>query len=330
MADKAAVTTDQVVEISPEEAEAQFAQGFENVRPKPTSTDVELGGGEDAQTIGQQPTQTGDKQPAAAKPQNDDPDPALKGLSKRMRKLEGQFGTINENLSKLAKAIEKPADTTASTAAEQATAQADRLAAIESVIGEYDQFKPLMEEVFALREKMEKLSEGGATQANVDKSTVDIDKLTAEITELVTLNTKFPDWKKDTSTPEFKGFMLANGPEESEYDDYRAILDDPKTVANAQEIVLGWKEDHPKWWDDRGKYLFSTKAEDSVAMLERYTELKSLQEGGRNSVKNRTDRLRRSVVPEGTVANPVTGKSDEDAFNNGFKRGSAKYGGIKR
>ena len=327
MADKAA-TEDK--EITPEEAEKQFLGGFESVIPAPTSADVELGGGENAQTIGESDTQSSTQaQPVTAK--TDDLDPAVKGLQKRMRKIEGTLGTISDTLQRLATANAQPAKVADNaTAGEQAAAEASRLEAIEKTIGEFQELAPLKDELVALREKVSALSTSGASQASVDTAKVDVGRLTAEITELVTLNTRFPDWQQTTAAPEFKSFMLANGPDAAEYDQYRALRDDPRTAAQAEQIVQGWREDHPGWYQDRGRYMFSTKAEDSVAMLERYKGVQEAQSAGQRQSQLRTDRLRRSVVPDGTQANPVTGKSDEDAFNAGFKRGSSKYGVLRR
>lgn len=300
-------------EQTPEEAEASFAAGFESV----ANDDSTLGDDpepEDDKPAEEQPP--GEQQPPEGEKPTEasQPDPAL---AKRMRKVEGYVGSINDKLNTLTATLEK--STTGDTEAQaQVAASLKHIKEIEESIGEFKEFAPFKDELEAIREDMAAMATAPSQQNRLSPEDV------TEAVGQVLLNTQHPDWQEVTKTSEFRGFMLAGGPTEAAYIDYAKLLNNPQTAAQAKEIEEDWKEDHPEWWNDKGQTLFSENPADSIKLLDRYSDERETrnqqQKNQQRQSQRRQDRLASSATPQGVESDPITGLTDDEAFNAGFKR----------
>jgi hypothetical protein len=329
-------------ELTPEQQEEAFAKGFDKGIAEydigTPSKSIEVAGAEQ-----QQPGTTGE--PAAAAPGKQTQGtgkqaapPEVKALTKRVRQLEGSLGGVLDRIEAIATQMTaaKPAGSDSQGqdgSGKSVKATLKHVDELERIIGEQGLFKelePIKKELEDMRETLVALQQGGGSQAQISQAQVDIGRIVAEATEIATLNVKHPQWRETTAKPEFLKFALAEGPDEAEYNAYRQQLADPKTAAQADRMIDGWREDHPDWWEQRGKLFFSDSAADSIAMLDQFETLQRRKQEYASHQQRQDRRLQRAAVPDGITETPATGKTDEEAFLAGFKRGSQSYGGFRR
>lgn len=323
--------------LTPEQQEQAFAKGFDKGIAEydigtPVKTPEAAAG--DEQHSAAAPASTGGTDQSTGK--QTELTPEQKALAKRVRKMEGTVGAILERLDTIANqaATAKPAagDDSAKGGEAAAVASLKHIEELEQIIGERGQFRelaPIKRELEDIRAQLASLN-GGGNQQQIDQANIDIGEIVARATEIATLNVKHPDWKEKTAKPEFLQFALAGGPDTAEYDEYRALLRDPKTEAQADRMSAAWAEEHPDWWKDKGRLFFSDSATDSIAMLDQFELLNRKKSEFQGHQQRQERRLHRAAVPDGTTETPAAGVNDEEAFVRGFKRGMSSYGGLRR
>jgi hypothetical protein len=328
-------------EPTPEQQEQAFATGFDKgISEYDIGSPVRANGAGDDQGAGAegfaasgQAPPAGEGKAAQSTGKQTAASPDVKELKKRVRHVEGSLGGILDRLDTISNQIAaaRPAATDNQDAGAKGSAAAslkhvDELERIIGAEGEFRELEPIKRELEDMRAMLARLEESGGGRQEVQQAQLDIGRIVEE----TTLNVKFPEWRQITAKPEFLKFALAEGPATTEYDEYRKLLNDPKTESQADQMAAGWREDHPDWWKERGSLFFSESASDSVALLDQFDRLQRRKQEYSGHQERQQNRLRRAAVLDGISESPATGKTEEEAFLSGFKRGSSAYGGFRR
>lgn len=304
-------------EQTPEEAEASFAAGFDAIAKdkddqveKPEPTKPEAGTKAKGEVKGEHEAKP-DKA-AAEEPQPLTPE-EQRSLMKRLRKTEGQLGELKSKL-------EKQADSGGTTKAERQEIQAQlkHLKEIEESIGEFGELAPFKDEMQAIAQQVAELQAASKGSGSLSPDDVD-DRINMGI-----LSYAHPDWEEKSKSPDFRKFALQGGPSEADYAKWARLDANPATAAQAEEMKSDWEIDYPGWWKDKAGGLFSNRAVDSIALLDKYAEAVAAASGRQQShvsqQQKRMQRLRSSATPMGVSSDPVIGTSDDEAFQKGFKK----------
>lgn len=315
---------------SPDEAEASFAKGFESISGgeqaigshlRPSDKPVETPPAEPEA----EPSASADSAPVAA-PGNAD---ELEDVRKRMRKLEGRVGTLNSDLSvvkaernELKQRLEQGGQT-----AQERDETLKHLKEIDESIQEFRELAPVKAELETVYERISELEQ----RLPIGSGSADV----AEQVGKELLYILHDDWEEVSATPEFRGFVLKGGPSEQEYLAYARLVADQQSpgyearLEQSDSILAGWEEDFPEWWDDRGRRMFKGDTRDSIKILDRFKDASEASQQRReisaSQQQSMQARLRRSAPTRGVDAPPVTGVSDEEAFNRGFSKGRRYY-----
>lgn len=307
-------------EVTDEEAEEQFAAGFESVKKDAEST------GDDKSTPDEK--KNPDEEGTKAESQQDDDEPGsgepagevisqeeARSLKKRLRKVEGVLGGLNERLEKA------QASGSGTEADQKQIAQSLKdIEAMQESMKEFAELAPFISGFEEVSERISKIEQALTGQRETTSSTPE--DLSQLVTEKV-LDAYHPSWREDVASPEFNTFVLHGGPSKEEYQRYAALLRDPARKAEAKEYEDDWKEDFPAWWKEKGDLFINGDTAEAVKLLEGFREANDSQaerEAARQrKADRRKQRLRGSAVPRGAGAEPVTGVSDDEAFERGFK-----------
>ena len=308
------------------QANADFESGFKAVAREPVIGEQPIATESPPDTTTDADNQAQDTPAAAAAavtPAEPAPD---KVIDKRLRKLEGNFGNVNRQLSEISGLLkdlkEKPVGTGDAAHTEQAAqATLKHLSDIEQVIGQFSEFAPIKDELIAIRQDMQAIAQRGET-GKTDGAVQDLGRLTESISDIVTLNVRFPAWKDTVQRPEFKSFVLEGGPAPADYDNYRRLKANPDTLAQAQEMLDEWKDDFKPWFENRGQYLFSDSVSANLVVFDQFDQAERAK-AGRNQQQTRDNnrnqrRLAANIEVGSSGASTVMGKTDPEAFESGF------------
>lgn len=264
---------------------------------------------------------------------------ATSSIPTQIRKLQGQFGTLNRDI--------KIAQQTATEQTKEAGSKAPTQAEIDEATKTEAAWKALEEDypdwASALGGQMkllEKRLETKIPNVNLDEfgnrilDTVDqrMRQNNQMQREYGKIDFKHPDWENTINSEEYRDWLFQGGPTVDEFFSFKTLEDsDP---AKANEVLNDIIRRHPTWWSDKGSKLFSDHAKEAIELLDAYTASKAGEEPGSGnpppadtsansrSARN-SERLKRAAVPQGNNAPPSTGISDDEAFIRGHKRVAA-------
>ena len=313
-------TETEEVQASSAEAEAAFGAGFNE------DTGVEpavVAKPEPAREETPKAEPDAPAQAAAAEPEAFDPKKAfeqlssqlgsLKGIDERLKRTEGRVGALQSALD-TAKNVSRTGGAAPSQAqVQQAAVTTERWVKLKE---DFPDWAEAMEERFAALPK---------------SGTVDVEKLKQEVSETVgtriqesarlarefaKLDRKHEDWETTVGTPEFKAWALEGGPSEAVYEQFRSLQ---KTDSRkAEEMQDGFTRSYPKWWEERGRAMFSDSANDAVKLLDGYAEHVKSKSAPAVDPQKKTERLAAAVTPKGLPQAGKTTESVEAAFAAGF------------
>lgn len=322
------------------EAQAAFDAGFNRVRGEAATTTEKTD--TETTTAGETPADKKVAAPTIKVEAAPAPDPwkdvpevvrkkfeALDALPSQIRNIAGQYGGLNSKIDSLI----ATAKTTA--AAKGADAPSDKQ--VQAAIGGGSEaWKKLKEDYPDWAEPLE--AELNAMRAEFKKAgaaPVDVNALRTEVTagfrnelssgldaaeERAFVRLKHPDWKQTVNTPEFRAWTLEGGPSQEQYAQMKALERTDPTKADA--LVNNWARQHPQWWADRGAAIFDDRADAAIALLDGYKAARAQPAAGAEQKRQKPQtRLERAVPAAGSGGEPpITGLSDEAAFNRGFNR----------
>lgn len=229
------------------------------------------------------------------------------GVPAVVRKRLEELGDIPSQISKLAGHIggfKRQIDTitaTAKAAAEKKDAPVPTKIEIEAALADPEKWKALkadfpewMEPVEAELLRMRK-DFGEALQKAVSSipkqqeqreqpEAVDAEAISAAAEERAYVRLKHPDWKALCAQPEFQTWL------------------DKTATAEVKALAA------------------SEKAEDAISLFDAYKDHRKKLADQAAAKERNEKRLKGAVVPEGSAEPPVTGISDEEAFERGLKR----------
>ena len=310
MTEKIAEKETQNSEETIQEQEAQLEAGFQSV-----AEDTALGDEPKPGTGEQGSHAKGIESESIGDTYDHSPD-EIKGILKSHRKMAGKLGTFERDLAAL-KAEQLVKDSETSALKESQNAQLlKHHSRIKKAEDEFEELTPVSDELEHLTQRVNSLA------SNAEASAEDVASKIAQGIHEGILSSVHPDWEESAKGEEFRKFMLAGGPSNEEYGLYSIALNDPK--ADHNEFLADWQIDHPEWWADKGKDLFTDSANASIRILNRFAAAKDGLEEKTNSRYTADDRrqrrLRGSTMPEGSSGDPATVLSDEAGLERGFKR----------
>lgn len=291
-------------------AEADLAKGFNRVHS--TSDDAEPP--KEEPIIEAKEPEPEEKPEAPQEPST--ASAAEEKLQKRIRDLEGHIGGLRNQYQSLQETIKEtgkgPTDSQIKTALSDPEA-------MEKLMKEWEEFKPITNELEALRADLAKVQTPDLTTFRKEINT-SIASTTNQLREQMRLDIKHPEWESTVKSDEFILYALEGGPSLTEYSTMKAY--ESIEPARAEAMVKDWQDKFQKWWDSRGSSYFSDKANDAIKLLDGYEEYRK----GEKKRANTEDRKRKSeqrleaaVQPEGAGGGPPE-PSDNERFKRGFYR----------
>lgn len=342
------LTPEQVAEHeekSDEEAEAAFKAGFERVEGESSNEDEEEELEEEVADEESEVDVAAAIAAAAEKTESERAEQeasekakAIEALPNRMRNIEGHIGGIKSALEKLQTAqAAAPVITADSTKEERKIAASlKNPKAMEEMVEELDELRPVLDELQAIREDMAALGQASPALDEVSRKMDELSRRSEQAErqhpidieqakELAKLELKHSNWKEDTSSAEFKQFLLNGGPSENDYDlQHQMEMEGTEDAQRqAQEMMMGWAQKHPDWWVSKGHKVFSSHADDNIALLDSFHENKegrTRKEAEEAEERKKRERLEGAITPKGTQVSATTGLSDRQAFKKGFDR----------
>ena len=249
----------------------------------------------------------------------------IEATANQIGAAQRKLKTVEDRVEAISKAGTAAAKAATATGADAPTkAQIDAAAAAGG-----EKWKQMQEDfpdwAAAMDERLAALASG--------KAPVDVDALRKEVAgevstriaesvdvaeERAFIRLKHPGWKTTVNTPDFKGWTLAGGPSMESYTHYKNLEDtDP---ARAQEAKAGFARDFPTWWQEKGKAIFSSSADDAVRLLDGFeAHRKAVAEAAAKREKNQT-RLATVVAPKQANSGGPSVLPDEAGLSVGYER----------
>lgn len=136
--------------------------------------------------------------------------------------------------------------------------------------------------------------------------------------EVIPIYVKHPTWKKEINSDGFKEFALAGGPSKEEYAEYKQL--ETSGGAKATERVNEFIRKYPQWWAEKGHAFFEGSVDDSIALLDSYTDFKAAKAAEQDPPadkgrQEKQQRLAAAVAPTKGAHKPKpTVKTEHDEF----------------
>ena len=279
------------------DAEASLAKGFSSVKPEP-------------EPLGQGPEPEEEAAPAEAIGDTYDMTPGeVKAMQKRLRRLEGKFGDINNRAT--------GATPEQVQEIQEIKTELQHLGKLRESETEFEELTPVIETLQDLSARMDAMQH----------PSVNIDEVVREAVDGALLQNNHPDWREVSQSEEFRKFTLQGGPTDEEYREYAVDLQDPNSTHEI-DFQAEWQADYPDWWEAKGKRLFGGDGQDQIALLDEFVAARdsrlSAEEQRESQAARRARRLRSTTTPQGVSADPATVLSDDEAFGRGFSRVAGK------
>jgi hypothetical protein len=303
--------------VSEEDAQAAFSAGFAKIRqlgdavPQPKA---ETPTPPQAETPEPEPTEPAEPEP---EPQNTE----IEKYQKRIDKLEGRIGNLIQQVGSLsatqtlaAKATEKKGGMPSPERIQAALKNGKELTALQE---EYPSFKPMVEEIQAIRIEGGK----GVSKEDLDLYVEIATQNAVRTIENAQLEKVHPTWADDVKTEDFHSYSLEGGPTRTEWQQFGAI--NQENPRGAQNIVHTWKGLYPEWWNDKGRLMFSDRPSDTLELMNGYKgRLAPPAAPAQDPAPQNRDksRLRKAASRQGVAEIPSSTISDEEAFKRGFAR----------
>jgi hypothetical protein len=230
-------------------------------------------------------------------------------------------GTLGDHKDKLSRVIEKAKNVSTDGPTDQEIKAAlQNTEAMKKLIDEYQEFKPVEDELMAIRADLSRIKPADINKfrdeitETVSLTRQEVRQATQEMRELVKLDNKHPDWEATINAQEFREYALEGGPDKS-------FLD--KTPDERAAMVEDLARQYPKWWGERGALFFSTRAEDTITLLNGFKERQEQAQKAKQDEEKRhkqEKRLQSATTPRsmGGRAQPVDKTAEQvaqDAFN---------------
>jgi hypothetical protein len=277
------------------EAEAAFAAGFSKVAKNQTGVEEE--------------------EPEEEEPpkevQKSDADRLLEKLPDRLSRIEGNIGGLKSQLNKALNdlnAIASRSTKSETPSKEEVSGALADPEAYKDLVEDYPKFASVLKQLEGLQKRIDGLSESAAPRQKEPETQPEVD--------VSVLNEKHSDWQETAKSEAFRTWALEGGPK---FEDYVQVVQmGPSDPSGTKDRLLNWASEYPDWWKVKGKHLFGSKVDDSLALLDRYKQ--GLQEKEDTSKADKRRRLKSITVPDGSSGALQQSDSDEAAFARGFNR----------
>lgn len=277
-------------QVEQQQEDAAFASGYGDVRGEPTVKP-------EPKAEKQEEVKAEEKAPETAKAEEEKPDPvaakldqvlaSLGQLDQRVRKNEGQFGSLNSTVKQLAEAGKAAvAAAPAAQKAEVASKVDEQLkqvgADLPDVAALANSLREELRNELKLPDVVTKADFEKAVEERLAKAKEEAKAEAANARVLALIDAKHDGWEATINTPEFEAWHGKQAPE--------------------VQALSG-----------------SAKAHDAIRLLDLF---KADQEKARLKAeedKANADRLKRAAPPKGVAHPPTTTINDDDAFASGWK-----------
>lgn len=195
--------------------------------------------------------------------------------------------------------------------------------AMDELVKEFGEIKPVRDELLAIREEISKrgTDDTSVLQEQITALETRLNQGNQAAREEAKLDMAYPEWGETLGTPEFKTWMLETGPSEERFNNMKLL--EQTDQAKADELVNEWVREFPQWWADRGASIFSTKAKDSIKLIDSYTEKLKAEdpvEVERLKKEANEKRLAGAITPKTAGGSRTTTIPDEEGMKIGFNR----------
>ena len=316
-------------EVAAEEAEAAagFESGFNKVRPPEEAPAAQAdAGNEEGEPQAKQPEPK--VEPTAAEKaaqveaaKQAEREKFYNELPEKIRKLEGQYGGVSERLNKVLDTVRTKSEKAGADAPteRQINAALKDPAAMDKLVKEYEDFKPIQTELEAMQGQMSKF-------VTADQVLKQVEERNAKLREVISLDTRHPGWESVINSDEFITHVLQGGPSKDEYGRYNKLLNSksPADQTAAAKIEQQWSYQHPQWWGQRGADFIGGTVDKSIQILDEFKASRETAATAAAAALKKEKRLKGAITPQGGGAAVTTGIPDEEGFERGFKKVHAR------
>lgn len=293
--------------------------------PAPEKTEAAAPADEGEEEKGEEGTKepTKDEEQAALRKQDD----VIAGLQKQIRGFEARYGGLNDEVTKLRKAL-ATAKTAASDSGEkpsqkQIAAALSNQAEMDKLTKDYPEFQPF---AVALKEVHDLAAKASRTAPATPVQAIDPEVIKREAREMAKLDMKHEDWEDVINTDEFLSFALDGGPSRDDYAALQQLRNPNGTLQRGYlEKLNQIVKNHPQWWADKGAAFFSDKARDALRLLDAYKAGKEpAAPAAKPDKTKREERLRANLNPKGSGAAAAQSETFEDSIRRGYRQVAEK------
>lgn len=312
-------------EVKTRNAETQRLRQETDVEPGDGTTETPAPAGDAAAAPAAADETKAAPEPTAADTQRAALEQEIQRLEQTHHRMESKLGRLERQLQD---SLNKPGSRAAPTGAnagpqtkEQIRKSLEALPEFKSMQTEFPEYAKVIEHV--LNTAVMQASPHAPVDAEGLRQSLRAEiqaEMKAEFEDL-RLAQKHGDWKKTINSPEFEDFTYQNGPSKEERQQLKtleqAALEARKSrdERTARQYDQRWNETlnnqirkYPNWWSETGAALFSNDVNDSLSLLDKYTEHKTSKTQpptSRNPPSNKRQRLVQDIDPTGGKTAPV-------------------------
>ena len=317
------VKTPEEVAAEQAEAEAGFTAGFKKIHPDKTTEDSPAQADEDTavKEDKKEPVVTpivteteADKAAKVEAAKQAAQDKFYDELPEKIRKLEGNVGGMFNKLNSVLE-IAKTKGSGEVPTERQITQALKDPKAMEKLVKDYEDFKPVQDELQYLQSQMSKF-------VTADQVLQQVEDRNVKLREVIALDTRHPGWESVINTDEFITHVLQGGPTKEEYSRYNKLLNSkvPADQAAATKIEQQWSYQHAKWWGEVGADYIGGTVDKSIQILDEFKASRETSTTANDTAKKKEKRLKGAITPQGSGAAVTTGINDDEAFSRGFNK----------
>lgn len=273
------------------------------------------------------PDQSTDQAAAASQNTEDASTGQEAKLKKQIRSLEAKYGGLMTKMDQIIQSQSSDGTDTDGPSPEELKAALKDSGKMSDLVERYQDFAPIQDELQHIHQK---IGEGAMSEAQVDE--IVNQRMTAR-----QLEEAHPAWEETMGTEAFRDHCLEGGPSLEEFGAISQLERDAKDIADPALKQQAFEEvnrqldnlsdDHPVWWKAKGSDVFSSKAQDTIRLFDGFESHNAAQTTATEDAATRREatkqRLKNAIRPKTTAGQVSTGKSDDDAFASGFKKGSS-------
>lgn len=258
------------------------------------------------------------------KPEPTDQEKFEAGITKRMRAIEGKFGSINSTVTQAITDM-----TTVQSKQPDLTDEKEPDESMAGLIEDYPEAKSHFEKKVVTVEEFDQQLNQKLDERERKREAKEADVLATQ-----QLNEAHAGWKEDVNSQDWFDWILEDGPSFAAYEEMNVHS---KTAPDrATSMVNRWAREYPQWWADRGVLLLGdATTEDAIELLDGYKSRSGGEKEvskGKTQKKKRQQRMQDAVTPDGGSGTPTVSLNDTQRFAKGFNRvmDNSRIGGSRK